>query len=1509
MSDISTFLNGKQRQTGGGGGQTADQVRALILADSPIHDYGTAFPTSPPTHSVFIFKDDEATISGAQLSDGTAVTSAKEGDVFKYNGTAWILIYRFDSFVNAFVNMNPGSFVFATGTAYKVGNLVVSGNELARVATAIPESNTDDFDTLVTAGTLTTLSSASSVSGVLNDFFELDDFTVDQSTNHTQSIDVSDIRKQLRHPDAKAIFVISAPTTAVHAGQVNVILRLADGSTNLINSEVWGTAGYRHPKSEIIDTLANDTLTFTAIGDASNPSNAELSFAGARVGVYIFNQDALDSVADSIPESDERAFLAYIYEVEDFSLTGTANKEVNFDMSPIRKFLQTFPDAKAKFTIDFSYTKASGVTGGLQIVLDDNPDHTSIINANSSSEYQSGSTVANRHNQPNYIEERTSLHRDSIRFNISSSPAGVSDVINFTDVRVKVILFAESSSGTAQTGSQIVSLLEALPSGSRLSFNSLDDRPTIPTDTTIFFGPYASNTAIPANRIVTHNNGLWWTNAAIPSSNTDAPGTNTNFEQFDIGSPNDITNLSISSNVITVTRRSGTTFTITLPSSSGGTATLSQDNFPSTDPADGTLLFFNDDQSTFTASKTVRNEADDADVTSAIKGTLFKYFSTGTKWIRQFTPVDKVEPWAQVGTTDTIPQSRHSREVFEDLGDLDILGFAKTAAAERAYNNENFAGRNRTGDLRVESYLDVHGKLYTWEVPSAGGLCILADLITIDNAADRSVVGGSAFHIANTGTGVITFEIGGIGRVFPDNASIPSGGVALLAIEAVGGASNTGANPAFQLITSPHDDFDTPFKHKTSIASWIRYSTETTVPTGRYFANADTLVVRHHDRNNVSRVTELGNIEVGFAIGVGDKYFVVKSINTALSARYVFSGYWHKGEQPTVGAGIASTFAVIDHDTLLGAWSHFSDIQGRLATSQLPTAQDTFNYISSLIAAADDDTVPFASVSVGNWEKETWVDGVDPPSGHYQVIALDRIEIHHTDNDSNDQQAVLEAIQVGQGIRVGTATFVVTAVTTETDFVNYTGYWRSDAVDQTAHDSVAAIGRITHNLLIEGYLKLQNLIGKLQLSQLFGGTAHHVVKYDSSGDGSAGLIENANVADGTLGIGKLADGTGGKVVGFDETTNEPAELDLPAAMNNDDVELVIQNAQREVLTGASNSTVSGIAEDADGDVWTIENLFSPADSVLRKYNKITGAKIGNDITANTGNDDPAGLAFVPTATPRLWALDTDGNSYRYNPSDGSYIDAIAVDSAITSPAGIAHDIDVGRLLILQGGSSGAIYTANEDTGANTAKLFDLDSAQVLPRDLIYIDAVEPEIWVLDELTSGNPEIFRYKVDGTLIGRVDISDDTDDNVHAIGIIDGSPVQIWIGAINADRFILYNLFMQIKLNARLSFYDGEGTIQRLKRSFEPVEIYAGTLSGDDSDESLIGGNTFSDKRLIIAEWSDGITATISGAAFRAGRVLGAGYDNSNKAQITYIDDTSFSYDLTGTFEDLVRIYGVP
>ena len=73
------------------------------------------------------------------------------------------------------------------------------------------------------------------------------------------------------------------------------------------------------------------------------------------------------------------------------------------------------------------------------------------------------------------------------------------------------------------------------------------------------------------------------------------------------------------------------------------TTFLSVDNFPVDDPDDKTVIVFKTSQTSFTSGKTVRNEADDADVTSASANDWFQFFENGTKWVRQLRGITREE--------------------------------------------------------------------------------------------------------------------------------------------------------------------------------------------------------------------------------------------------------------------------------------------------------------------------------------------------------------------------------------------------------------------------------------------------------------------------------------------------------------------------------------------------------------------------------------------------------------------------------------------------------------------------------------------------------------------------------------------------------------------------------------------------------------------------------------------------------------------------------------------------
>ena len=147
-----------------------------------------------------------------------------------------------------------------------------------------------------------------------------------------------------------------------------------------------------------------------------------------------------------------------------------------------------------------------------------------------------------------------------------------------------------------------------------------------------------------------------------------------------------------------------------------------------------------------------------------------------------------------------------ARASFIDLGQADFFYFNRTGGGASTSDGTNIGGVSiNSGDsIYGESYLAADNKVYVWDVPSGGATCILADLNTVNNQADSEAIDGSEFRIVNSGSGNITFSTGGIARVFPSaSATIPSGTLAYLAIQATGDLTDASRNPAFQLIVQP----------------------------------------------------------------------------------------------------------------------------------------------------------------------------------------------------------------------------------------------------------------------------------------------------------------------------------------------------------------------------------------------------------------------------------------------------------------------------------------------------------------------------------------------------------------------------------------------------------------------------------------------------------------------------------------------------------------------------------
>ena len=91
------------------------------------------------------------------------------------------------------------------------------------------------------------------------------------------------------------------------------------------------------------------------------------------------------------------------------------------------------------------------------------------------------------------------------------------------------------------------------------------NKPTIPIDTTLWKGNWQTQTAYAIGDIVVNSNKLYIAVAVVPNTNTSAPTDGTTWNELSVGEAGDITNASISGNTITLTRRSGTTFTLAIP--------------------------------------------------------------------------------------------------------------------------------------------------------------------------------------------------------------------------------------------------------------------------------------------------------------------------------------------------------------------------------------------------------------------------------------------------------------------------------------------------------------------------------------------------------------------------------------------------------------------------------------------------------------------------------------------------------------------------------------------------------------------------------------------------------------------------------------------------------------------------------------------------------------------------------------------------------------------------------
>ena len=142
---------------------------------------------------------------------------------------------------------------------------------------------------------------------------------------------------------------------------------------------------------------------------------------------------------------------------------------------------------------------------------------------------------------------------------------------------------------------------------------------------------------------------------------------------------------------------------------------------------------------------------------------------------------------------------------YVELNALVNFGFSDTARAESS--GGVFFGQTRTGLGQLVAYSDIHNKLYRWPVPSTGGTLWLGDLGGLSDTV-RSNINGSHLFIANSGTAAVEIMIGGVGSVFPANATLEPGGVVELLLYANPSGTQFADGKEFNLIVTPHDEIE-----------------------------------------------------------------------------------------------------------------------------------------------------------------------------------------------------------------------------------------------------------------------------------------------------------------------------------------------------------------------------------------------------------------------------------------------------------------------------------------------------------------------------------------------------------------------------------------------------------------------------------------------------------------------------------------------------------------------------
>lgn len=454
-------------------------------------------------------------------------------------------------------------------------------------------------------------------------------------------------------------------------------------------------------------------------------------------------------------------------------------------------------------------------------------------------------------------------------------------------------------------------------------------------------------------------------------------------------------------------------------------------NFPATNPVDGTVLLFNTGQTTFTAGKTVRNEADDTDVTSASKGTIFKYFATGTKWVRQYIPpvgtggstvyaarAERIyfNGHSNVGTTPVNVVIRTATPIDVRFGDGDpnII-----ATVEGNTGTFRFLKRG-IYEIHLDGFLDALGSGNSRRLLPRVRMFNNSNIIAeVDDHYHRTD-GSSSSNLRMSGDGIVYIPTDNYDVTLQLANEIHSGGVNFdidagwsLTFTPFGVRGEQGpagaAGTRLSYVTSrPPDsqgnngdaalnvdtgefyfrsggtwtseaDFVTeselstaikePFAGFEVLGTWRKNATSAS-SAGNYHTTASQVSINDTASDSTDKSDDLDDLEVGYGLVVGDKTFVITAITVQTGHREL-AGYWAGNVADSETANTVVTIQVIQHDMRMGRYARVIDLIGDVGISvSYVTAQPANDSGNNGDVAINENDGKVYFKSGGTWSEE-----------------------------------------------------------------------------------------------------------------------------------------------------------------------------------------------------------------------------------------------------------------------------------------------------------------------------------------------------------------------------------------------------------------------------------------------------------------------------------------------------------------------------------------------------------